>query len=99
MAWQGLGQTVSAMLAGVRKMLSENNDRRMDSPACDNFHLLPWHVVACGPGLRDDDRMIEAQGAMNRFQVWIGDLFTDLACRWARRHETKRAPGAGRALR
>lgn len=78
-------------------MLGENNDRQTDGPACDNLHLLPWQVVACGPGRRRDDRMIEAQGAMNRFQVWMGDLLTDLACRRARRHETKRASGPGRA--
>lgn len=79
-------------------MLSENDDRQPRDPAGDLFQLLPWQVIAGCPACRQDARMIGAQSALNRMQVWIGDLFIDLAAWRAERRTAKRAPEPGRAL-
>lgn len=67
-------------------MLSEYDDRHTAGPAEDSFPLLPWRVVACRPTHHRDSHMIGAQSALNRIQVWVGDLFIGLAAWRARRH-------------
>lgn len=56
-------------------MLSENIDRRPNVTPQPAFGLMPCGIVAGATTPAGEGRLIEAQGAMNRFQVWIGDLF------------------------
>ncbi len=59
-------------------MLSENMKHGPKSAPKPAFDLMPWGIVTGASAHRREGRMIEAQGAINRFQVWIGDLIIHL---------------------
>jgi hypothetical protein len=54
------------------------------------YHLIPFAILAGVAPRPEDDRLIRAQSALNRVQVWIGDLFIDFRL-WRKRRQS----GAG----
>jgi hypothetical protein len=42
------------------------------------LHLLPWAVIMGAEAPQYDDRLQGAQIALNRIQVWLGDIIINL---------------------
>lgn len=55
----------------------ERNDQS-DRRTRTGFHLIPCAVVAGVEVPAHDDRLLGTQSALNRVQVWMGDLFMDI---------------------
>jgi hypothetical protein len=77
-------------------MLRTNHE---DMELRHGFHLSPYAIMtgACAPV--DDERDWSAASALNRIQVFVGDLFIDFAT-WRRRRckaLTSRTGPAGRS--
>jgi hypothetical protein len=45
------------------------------------LHLFPCAVISGVEAPQYDDRLQNAQSALNRIQVWLGDIFIDLAAK------------------
>lgn len=59
-------------------------------PTRTGLHLFPCGVVTGVEAPAHDDRLIGAQSALNRVQVWLGDFFIELRSR-----RRLRSTGAG----
>lgn len=62
-------------------MPGEHIDPPSGQPNPSGLHLIPCAVVAGVQAPAHDDRLYAAQSALNRVQVWIGDLVRDLVHR------------------
>jgi|APLak6261684236_1056157.scaffolds.fasta_scaffold05081_2 hypothetical protein len=70
-------------------MRSADDVKAHGSDAGNGFYLIPCAVVAGQDASGRGRRLIGAQSALNRVQVWIGDLFIDFAA-WRRSREGNR---------
>lgn len=64
-------------------MRSTDDVKLHGSGVGNGFYLIPCVVVAGPDASERADRLIGAQSALNRAQVWIGDRFIDFAA-WRR---------------
>lgn len=59
-------------------MPGEQNSAAPDRRAPNGLHLFPCAVIVGAQAPRHDDRLQGAQSALNRIQVWLGDILIDL---------------------
>lgn len=75
-------------------MRGEQIDNPSNPRTQSGSYLLPFAAVAGVAALSCDDRLQGAQSALNRVQVWLGDIFIDFAA-WRRQQAGASHGGSG----